>query len=181
MQYRIIRSDRKTVALQIKAGEVTVRAPRTMRNDEIAAFVARHEDWIRKKLAAFPKQPSGPTITEEGIRLLSERARDIIPPRVAYYASLIGVDYNRVTIRHQKTKWGSCSGKKNLNFNCLLLLTPTEVMDSVIVHELCHLKHMNHSKEFYNEVLRVCPNYKQYDRWLKQNGGDLSRRMSNKK
>ena len=180
MQYRIIRSDRKTVALQIKAGEVIVRAPRAMRQDEIADFVARHEDWIRKKLAMFSKKPSGPVITEEGIALLTERARAIIPPRVAYYASLVGVDYNRVTIRHQKSKWGSCSGKKNLNFNCLLLLTPTEVMDSVIIHELCHLKHMNHSKEFYNEVLRVCPNYKKYDRWLKQNGGNLIRRMPQK-
>ena len=177
MQYRIIKSDRKTVALQIKAGEVIVRAPHAMRQDEIADFVARHEDWIRKKLATFKQEPSGPVITEEGIRLLTERARAIIPPRVAYYASLVGVDYNRVTIRHQKTKWGSCSGKKNLNFNCLLLLTPTEVMDSVIIHELCHLKYMNHSKEFYNEVLRACPNYKKYDRWLKVNGAGIMRRM----
>ena len=177
MQYRIIRSDRKTVALQIKAGEVTVRAPRTMRDDEIAAFVARHADWIRKKLATSRAKPSGPAITEEGMRLLTKRAHEIIPPRVKYYASIIGVDYNRIAIRHQKTKWGSCSGKKNLNFNCLLLLTPTEVMDSVIVHELCHLKYMNHSKEFYSEVLRVCPNYKQYDRWLKQNGAGIIRRM----
>ena len=180
MQYRIIRSDRKTVALQIKAGEVTVRAPHAMRDNEIAAFVARHEDWIRKKLAMFPKQPSGAPLTEEDIHLLSNRARTVIPQRVRYYASLLGVQYNRVTIRHQKTKWGSCSGKKNLNFNCLLLLTPTEVMDSVIVHELCHLKHMNHSKEFYNEVLRVCPNYKTYNRWLKQNGAGIIRRMTQK-
>lgn len=177
MQYRIIKSDRKTVALQIKNGEVIVRAPRAMRDDEIAAFVARHADWIRKKLATVVGKPSGPAITEEGLRLLTKRAHEIIPPRVKHYAALVGVDYNRVTIRHQKTKWGSCSGKKNLNFNCLLLLTPTEVMDSVIVHELCHLKHMNHSKEFYNEVLRVCPNYKKYDRWLKQNGGGIMRRM----
>ena len=177
MQYRIIKSDRKTVALQVKAGEVIVRAPRIMTREEIAEFVARHADWINKKLAMFEKATSAPAITEEGINLLTERARAIIPPRVAYYASLIGVDYNRVTIRHQKTKWGSCSGKKNLNFNCLLLLTPTEVMDSVIVHELCHLKHMNHSKAFYNEVLRVCPDYKKHDRWLKQNGGGIIRRM----
>lgn len=180
MQYRIIRSDRETVALQIKAGEVIVRAPYSMTEADIAAFVARHEDWARKKLAVMQAKPSGPTITEEGIRLLTERARDIIPPRVAYYASLIGVDYNRVTVRHQKTKWGSCSGKKNLNFNCLLLLTPTEVMDSVIVHELCHLKHMDHSKEFYQEVLRVYPDYKKHDRWLKQNGGNLIRRLPKK-
>ena len=177
MQYRIIKSDRKTVALQIKNGEVIVRAPRAMRDEEIADFVARHEGWIRKKLATVVGKPSGPLITEEGLRLLTKRAHEIIPPRVAYYASLVGVDYNRIAIRHQKTKWGSCSGKKNLNFNCLLLLTPTEVMDSVIVHELCHLKHMNHSKEFYNEVLRVCPNYKKYDRWLKQNGAGIMRRM----
>ena len=180
MQYRVIKSDRKTVALQIKAGEVIVRAPRAMKQNEIAAFVARHEDWIRKKLATLKKESSGPAITEEGMRLLTKRAHEIIPPRVKYYASLIGVDYNRIAIRHQKTKWGSCSGKKNLNFNCLLLLTPTEVMDSVIVHELCHLKHMNHSKEFYNEVLRVCPDYKKHDRWLKQNGGNLIRRMPQK-
>ena len=180
MQYSIIRSDRKTVALQVKSGEVIVRAPRAMTREEISAFVDKHRDWINKKLVMFSKSPSGPAITEEGIALLSTRARAIIPPRVAYYASVIGVDYNRVTIRHQKTKWGSCSGKKNLNFNCLLLLTPTEVMDSVIVHELCHLKHMNHSKAFYNEVLRVCPDYKKHDRWLKQNGGDLIRRMLKK-
>ena len=180
MQYRIIRSDRETVALQIKAGEVIVRAPYSMTDADIAAFVARHEDWARKKLAVMQAKPSGPMLTEEGIRLLTERARDIIPPRVAYYASLIGVDYNRVTVRHQKTKWGSCSGKKNLNFNCLLLLTPTEVMDSVIVHELCHLKHMDHSKEFYQEVLRVYPDYKKHDRWLKQNGGNLIRRLPKK-
>ena len=180
MQYRIIRSDRETVALQIKAGEVIVRAPHSMTQEDIAAFVARHEDWAHKKLAAMQAKPSGPTITEEGIRLLTERARDIIPPRVAYYASLIGVEYNRVTVRHQKTKWGSCSGKKNLNFNCLLLLTPTEVMDSVIVHELCHLKHMDHSKEFYQEVLRVCPDYKKHNRWLKQNGGGIIRRLPQK-
>ena len=180
MQYRIIRSDRKTVALQIKAGEVVVRAPHAMRDDEIAAFVARHEDWIRKKLDAFPKKPNGPAITEEGMRLLVKRAHEIIPPRVQYYAAIIGVEYNRIAIRHQKTKWGSCSGKKNLNFNCLLLLTPTEVMDSVIIHELCHLKHMNHSKEFYNEVLRVCPDYKTHNLWLKKNGPGIIRRMTEK-
>ena len=177
MQYRIIRSDRKTVALHVKVGEVTVRAPYTMRDDEIADFVTRHEDWIRKKLATFGEKPIGPIITDEGMRLLTKRAHQIIPPRVRYYASLIGVQYNRISIRHQKTKWGSCSGKKNLNFNCLLLLTPTEVMDSVIIHELCHLKYMNHSKEFYNEVLRVCPDYKKHNRWLKVNGGGIIRRL----
>ena len=178
MQYRIIRSDRKTVALQVKNGEVTVRAPYVMRDDEIAAFVAKNEEWIRKKLAILPQKPSGAPLTDADIQRLSARARTVIPLRAQYYAALLGVRYNRITVRHQKTKWGSCSGKGNLNFNCLLLLTPQEVMDSVIVHELCHLKYMNHSREFYNEVLRVCPNYKTYDRWLKKNGAGIIRRMT---
>ena len=96
MQYKIIRSDRKTVALQVKAGEVIVRAPLKMTREEISRFVDEHRDWINKKLAAFGEKPSGPTITEEGMRLLTKRAHEIIPPRVKYYASLIGVQYNRI-------------------------------------------------------------------------------------
>ena len=78
---------------------------------------------------------------------------------VKYYAPLLGVTYGRITIRNQRSRCGSCSGKKNLKFNCLLKLTPSEVIDSVIVHELAHLKEMNHSDRFYAEVLRVFPDY----------------------
>ncbi|MBR4241372.1 MAG: M48 family metallopeptidase, partial [Eubacterium sp.] len=75
------------------------------------------------------------------------------------------------------TKWGSCSSKGNLNFNCLLMLTPPEVIDSVVVHELCHRKEMNHSKRFYDEVLRVYPDYKKWNKWLKDNGSAIMNRM----
>ena len=74
-------------------------------------------------------------------------------------------------IRLQKSRWGSCSVDGNLNFNCLLVLMPPEILDSVVVHELCHRRHMNHSKEFYDEVLRIFPDYKRCNKWLKQNGG----------
>ena len=84
----------------------------------------------------------------------------------------------RVTIRNQKSKWGSCSSKGNLNFNCLLMLTPPEVLDSVVVHELCHLKEMNHSPRFYAEVRRVFPDYDKWDRWLKEHGAAIMRRMT---
>ena len=97
----------------------------------------------------------------------------VIPERVKYYAPQIGVRCGRITIRNQKTRWGSCSAKGNLNFNCLLMLTPPEVIDSVVVHELCHLKEMNHSKKFYDEILRVYPDYKKWDKWLKQNGSGI--------
>ena len=89
----------------------------------------------------------------------------------------MGVTYNRITIRHQKTRWGSCSSQGNLNFNCLLMLTPPEVIDSVVVHELCHRKEMNHSDRFYAEVLRVFPNYPKCRKWLKDNGSLLMMRL----
>ncbi len=73
-------------------------------------------------------------------------------------------------IRSQRTKWGSCSAKGNLSFNCLLMLAPPEFLDSIVVHELCHRKEMNHSKRFYAEVLRVFPEYRKWNKWLKENG-----------
>lgn len=88
-----------------------------------------------------------------------------------YYAPKIGVTYNIITIRCQRTRWGSCSSKGNLNFNCLLALFPNEVIDSVVVHELCHRKHMNHSPQFYAEIEKVFPEYKRYHTWLNDNGG----------
>ena len=112
-------------------------------------------------------------LTNEDIRALAEQAKNVIPERVAYYAEKVGVTYGRITIRNQKTRWGSCSSKGNLNFNCLLMLAPPEVMDSVVVHELCHLKQMNHSKKFYDEVLRVMPDYRARQKWLKEHGAEL--------
>ena len=95
----------------------------------------------------------------------------VIPERVRHFAPLIGVDYGRITIRCQRTRWGSCSAKGNLSFNCLLMLLPNEVVDSVVVHELCHRKHMNHSPLFYAEIERVFPEYRKCSKWLKENGG----------
>ncbi|MCQ2554576.1 MAG: M48 family metallopeptidase [Clostridia bacterium] len=89
-----------------------------------------------------------------------KRAKSVIPPRVEYYAGIMGLSYEKVYIRLQKTRWGSCSSKKNLSFNALLALMPTEVLDSVIVHELAHLKYMNHQKLFWNLVYRYFPKEK---------------------
>lgn len=113
----------------------------------------------------------------EELKALTERAKQVFPARAAYYAPLVGVSYGRITVRHQRTRWGSCSSKGNLNFNCLLMLAPPEVIDSVVVHELCHRKEMNHSKRFYAEVLRVFPEYRKWQKWLRMNGRALMRRM----
>ena len=112
-------------------------------------------------------------ISEEQRREGIERAKRIFPERTAYFALRMGVDYGRITIREQKTRWGSCSSKGNLNFNWKLILAPPEVLDYVVVHELCHLKKMNHSKAFWDEVGKVMPEYETYKLWLKENGWKL--------
>ena len=83
----------------------------------------------------------------------------------------MGVTYGRITIRNQRTLWGSCSSRGNLNFNCLLMKTPVEIQDYVIVHELAHRKHMDHSPAFWAEVEKVVPDYRERRKWLRRNGG----------
>lgn len=181
--YEIIRSARKTVGIQIKPdGRVIIRAPLRMKDAEIRRIAAEKSAWIEKHLkqAEANKEAAADVkpFSAEEIRAFAAEAVEVIPRRVAHYAALLGVTYGRITIRNQRTRWGSCSGKGNLNFNCLLVLTPPEVLDSVIVHEVCHLKEMNHSDRFYNEVLRVYPDYRKWNRWLKENGGALLLRMA---
>ncbi len=175
IEYQVIRSDRKTVGLQIKNGVLTVRAPRRLSEKRIQEIVAARRLWIEKHLNQTP--PSQPPFTKEELAALTAQAKAYIPTRVAHFAALMGATFGKVTIRKQRTRWGSCSSKGNLNFNCLLMLAPPEVIDSVVVHELCHLKEMNHSKAFYTEVLKYCPSYYEHRAWLKSSGKMLIARL----
>lgn len=179
---KIIRSKRKTIAIQIAPdGTLIVRAPLRMTDREIAAFVEKNRGWIEKHTAKVLQRAEAveqlEPITSAELQHLAEEARRVIPARVQHYAAIIGVTYGRITIRNQRSKWGSCSAQGNLNFNCLLMAAPREVLDSVIVHELCHRKQMNHSAAFYEEVYRAYPAYDKWHGWLKTNGDLLLRRM----
>lgn len=101
-------------------------------------------------------------------------ARTQIESRVAYFHKVTGGVYHTITIRDQKTRWGSCSSRGTLSFNYRLIFAPPVILDYVVVHELCHLTHMNHSKDFWNMVGSVMPEYKQYRQWLKEHGHELS-------
>ncbi len=116
-------------------------------------------------------------IDEKKISELTIKAKKYFPGRVEYFSQKLDVSYGHVTIRHQKTRWGSCSTRGNLNFNCLLMLTPKYVQDYVIVHELAHRKAMNHSSDFWEIVESVIPDYKKAKRWLRENGVELIQRM----
>lgn len=99
-----------------------------------------------------------------------KNARDIISKRVEQYAKAMGVTYGRISIRSQKSRWGSCSSAGNLNFNWHLVMMPMKVLDYVVIHELAHRIEMNHSKQFWEIVSNVCPEYKLRKLWLKEHG-----------
>ncbi len=177
MKIEVIRSRRRTLCASVKDGVLTVRAPLHVTDAVIARFLEKHRagiDKLVKKAERIEREKASVRkLSPPEIDALYEKARKVIPERVAHYAPLVGVTYGRITIRRQRSRWGSCSSKGNLSFNCLLMLTPPEVADSVVVHELCHRKEMNHSKKFYAEVLRVFPGYREADRWLKENGSRI--------
>ena len=174
MEYRIIRSSRKTMAIEITPrGEILVRCPNRMANRDIQHFVESHRRWITVHLAKLGEAASAIPFTPEEVHMLAARAKESIPPRAEHFARQIGVSYGRITIRSQHKRWGSCSAAGNLNFNCLLMLAPADVLDYVIVHELCHRKEMNHSPRFWALVEQILPDYRRQKQWLKENGAAL--------
>lgn len=182
MEYTVIKSKRKTIGIEVKGnGKVIVRAPYFVSNEDISELVNKKRAWIEahvnKMIVKNEKAPNLIPLTADELQDLADKALKLIPERVKYYARIMGVTYGNITIRNQRTRWGSCSGKGNLNFNCLLMLTPPEVIDSVVVHELAHRKEMNHSDRFYHEVLKVYPDYHVWDNWLKENGSRIQQRM----
>ena len=180
MTYELIRSNRKTIAVQIERdGRIIVRAPLRMPNRDIQSFLSSKATWIAKHLTAIQqRQPSAASaFNPEQLQQLADAAKRDLPYRVARFVALLGVTYGRITIRAQKSCWGSCSAKGNLNFNCLLMLCPEDVRDYVVVHELCHRKELNHSPRFWALVEAVLPGYKAQRKWLKDNGGEIIGRL----
>ena len=180
----IRRTNRTTIALELSPSGLLVRAPYHMTDHEIKAFLDSKSAWIEKHYQAMQErqqreelQNQLPPFTMEEIQSLADKALEVSPTKVKSYAERIGVSYGRITIRNQRTRWGSCSAKGNLNFNCLLMFMPDEVIDSVVVHELCHRKHMNHSPEFYAEIGKILPEYPKHRKWLKENGGRFLSRL----
>ena len=173
---QVIRSSRRTVAVEItRDRRVLVRAPLRMKDRDIEAFLELKSPWITAHLAR--PVTTQPPLTEEEKAALMASAREDIPRRVAQFAPQVGVSVGRITIRCQHTRWGSCSSKGNLNFNCLLMLCPQWVRDYVVIHELCHRREMNHSPRFWVLVAEHCPDYNAARKWLKTQGRVIMERV----
>ncbi|MDE6404610.1 MAG: M48 family metallopeptidase [Lachnospiraceae bacterium] len=177
----VVYSARKTCAVSISAeGEITLRLPFGTSETQIRRLLSDKQHWIiTHYLEAVKRRESRPesNLTDAQRTALEKRyiaaAKEYFPKRAAYFLPLTGGSFQRITIRDQKTRWGSCSAKGTLSFNWRLMLAPPAVLDYVVVHELCHLTHMDHSKAFWTLVESVCPDYRIHRKWLKEHGAEL--------
>ncbi|GAA4356001.1 SprT family zinc-dependent metalloprotease [Kangiella marina] len=217
--YEIIRSDRKTLSIEVHHQKVKVRAPQKAPQDWIESFVYQKAKWIARKLVeqaernenrlrlsdgqlihylgkdrviSIKKGANRIRVSDSGFiiqntelnaeslskqmdRWLLNQAKDILPSKVKAWAEHMGLGRKLTGVRFRKTKtqWGHCTRKGVVQLNQLILLTPNSVIDYLIIHELCHLKHLNHSKRFWALVEKYCPDYQKAELWLKQHGHDV--------
>ena len=182
IEIEIVRSRRRTIALQL-AGEhrLLVRAPHLCSERRIRAFVESQRAWIRRQAARLRAEreasPLDHVLTEAELSRMTKDLRKKLADRLPVFAERIGTTYGRVAVRRQKTRFGSCSSKGNLNFNCVLALMPDAILDYVIVHELCHRIEMNHSPAFWAQVASVLPDYRTRRKWLRDHGGSYIRAL----
>ena len=189
MDIVVIRSDRRSFAIEIGMDKkIKVRVPRRASKAQIEEMLKAKHDWILKTLDKIEQRNTAEAreyeeakpLSSEEVKELKKEARNHLASLTEYWAEKIGVGYGCISIRGQRTRWGSCSSKGNLNYNYLLMLCPDDVIEYVVIHELCHRIYMNHSKRFWEKIEEFCPNYRQARKWLKQNGNSLIARLPQK-
>lgn len=155
----------KYVRVSIKKGKVYVSSPHLVSQKRIELFLQEKADWITEKLEASIKNAR--SIKFGSYSTHAKRAKKLIKERVEHYNEFYKFSYNRISIKQHESRWGSCSRKRNLNFNYRLFFLPLELVDYVVVHELSHLQEFNHSKDFWKLVALQIPDYKQRRMQLK--------------
>ena len=167
MKYELIRSRRKTMSLEItKDRRLVVRVPLQAKQEAIDAFVAKHEAWAQKHLAAMP--PPLPEFTAEEIAALKRKAAEVLPGKLAYWSDVMGLKPTGMKITTARKRYGSCSGKNSICFSCFLMRYPEEAIDLVVVHELCHIKEKNHGPRFYALLAQYLPDHKERNKLFRQ-------------
>ena len=161
--YTLIRSKRKTVSIQIDADcNITVRAPLRLSQTEIDRILLEKKAWLEKAIISQrEKKKYIKEYSEDEIKSLRQKAKEVIPLKVEYYANIMQVNPSSVKINSAKKRYGSCSGTDNLNFSLYLMEKDERFIDYVVVHELAHIKHHNHSKDFYKFIEKFMPDYKE--------------------
>lgn len=146
-------------------GTFVVSAPRMCPMYSIDQTITQNTQWIKQHVLTQSKKV---TIDPSVVKHIKKALRPIIETHLLQFNSYYGFSYNRVSIRYQRTRWGSCSSNGTLSFNCALMCISRELREYVVVHELCHLQEMNHSKKFWELVEKTIPQYKELRKQLKR-------------
>lgn len=169
--YKLIRSERRTLAMELSPeGDLILRAPRRMPLRLIEQFIASHEKWIakhREKIRRRAEFDEAHFSDEVQIQSLITRAKAILPEKTEYWAKIMGVTPTGVRITRAKKRFGSCSPENRIAYSYRLMAYPEEAIDYVVVHELSHIRHKNHSPDFYAFVARFLPDHKAREAILK--------------
>lgn len=162
MKITVKRSDRKTAAIEIRSDlSVTVRVPKHYSDEAVRVFVERHAEWITERLATREKKNTALRLPiDTPLEVLKQEAARILPPMVARYSEMTGLKPARVRINSAKTRFGSCSPDGGLNFSCRLMLYPVEAIEYVVLHEIAHIKHRNHKRQFYAFIEGFMPDWR---------------------
>ena len=169
-EYKVVYSERKTIAITFdKDGSLLLRAPIGTKKKKLESIIQDHAAWIDKHQArAIQKAEAEENLTLESISALKQAAKKQLIPLTEYYAKLLGVSYGKITVTSAKTRFGSCSSEGNIAYSYRLMLFPSEAQEYVVVHELCHRIHMNHSPAFYRTIEKILPDYKERRKLLKR-------------
>lgn len=168
--YTLIRAKRRTMSLQLdRDGRAVVRAPYGVKKEFIDRFVAEHEGWLaRAREKQQNRRLAHPEPTDEERKALIARAKEYLPMRVDYWSGIMGLTPMGLKITSARTRFGSCSGKNSLCFSWRLMQYPPEAIDYVVVHELAHIRHHDHSPAFYALIERYMPDWRERMKLLKE-------------
>ncbi len=168
IQFKLIRSKIKNLYIQIKEGELIIKSPFFMKENQIHKAIREKSNWIEKHLAKSVKKESEKidtsNISEKNIEIFKEKLNVYIKK----YSEILNVNPNKVTIKDMKSAWGSCSSNRNISINIRLAVLEDNLLEYVVIHELCHLKYMNHSKQYWKLVENIMPDYKINRKKLKE-------------
>ncbi len=183
IDYTIVRSKRRSIGFEVRpGGKITVRIPMRASVNTVKEIIEDKKDWLYEmylkqkdkidtnSLREAERNDPRTAYLEKKYR---QAAKRYIYERVEYYIEMIGGHYSSIRIGDQKTRWGSCSNNGTLSFSWRLMLAPPRILDYVVIHEICHLTYMDHSKNFWDLVSVYDPDYKEHRKWLKENGDSL--------
>jgi len=180
IEIKLKKTNRKTVGLKVsRFGEVTAYAPKSSRDSDIRAVILKNIDWIKQTREAMLSRPDNISIvpfTDEEKDNILRLAKQSLPKKLDRLSHKYGFSFTDVKVKLLKSRWGSCTAKKSITLNALLMLAPEEVREYVCIHELCHTRHFNHSREFWDAVKHYSPNFEACKDWLKKDGALLIER-----